>query len=64
MADSMGAAGTGGSGGTNGEGATQPQRGVYWKRNDSMRLVHLLIDPELKVKHFLLLGYGTCACWN
>jgi len=21
---------------------------VYWKRNDSMRLVHLLIDPELK----------------
>ncbi len=25
-------------------------RGVYWKRNDSMRLVHLLIDPELKAR--------------
>jgi len=23
---------------------------VYWKRNDSMRLVHLLIDPELKAR--------------
>jgi len=23
-------------------------RGVYWKRPDSMRLVHLLIDPELR----------------
>ena len=23
---------------------------MYWKRNDSMRLVHLLIDPELKAR--------------
>jgi len=29
-------------------GGSQQQRGVYWKRNDSMRLVHLLIDPELR----------------
>ena len=35
------ASGPGDSGGT---------RGVYWKRNDSMRLVHLLIDPELKAR--------------
>ena len=35
-----------GPGGSGGGGAQQ--RGVYWKRNDSMRLVHLLIDPELK----------------
>ncbi|EKX48939.1 hypothetical protein GUITHDRAFT_162356 [Guillardia theta CCMP2712] len=40
---SWNADGPGGSGG----GSAQ-QRGVYWKRNDSMRLVHLLIDPELK----------------
>eukprot|EP00288_Rhodomonas_lens_P016063 CAMPEP_0177715232 /NCGR_PEP_ID=MMETSP0484_2-20121128/13883_1 /TAXON_ID=354590 /ORGANISM="Rhodomonas lens, Strain RHODO" /LENGTH=327 /DNA_ID=CAMNT_0019227215 /DNA_START=43 /DNA_END=1026 /DNA_ORIENTATION=+ len=29
-------------------GASAQQRGVYWKRNDSMRLVHLLIDTELR----------------
>ena len=42
-----GAAGGGGSS-NNGANDSSAQRGVYWKRNDSMRLVHLLIDPELK----------------
>jgi hypothetical protein len=38
-----------GNGGGNGTpNSAQPQRGSYWKRNDSMRLVHLLIDAELK----------------
>ena len=37
-------AGAGDGGGT---------RGVYWKRNDSMRLVHLLIDRDLKARLFL-----------
>ena len=26
----------------------ESERGSYWKRNDSMRLVHLLVDPDLK----------------
>ena len=42
-----GAAG-GGSSSNSGANDSSAQRGVYWKRNDSMRLVHLLIDPELK----------------
>lgn len=42
-----GAAG-GSSSSNSGANDISAQRGVYWKRNDSMRLVHLLIDPELK----------------
>ena len=33
-----------------GDGSTTPARGVYWKRNDTMRLVHVLVDPVLKVR--------------
>jgi hypothetical protein len=37
-----------GNGGNGTPNSGQPQRGSYWKRNDSMRLVHLLIDTDLK----------------
>ena len=32
-----------------GDSSAQQTRGSYWKRGDSMRLIHLLTDPELKV---------------
>ena len=41
--------GSGASGAAAAAQQQREQRGVYWKRNDSMRLVHLLIDPDLKV---------------
>ena len=37
----------GGGGGVSGSDAAAP-RGSYWKRSDSMRLVHLLVEPDLK----------------
>ena len=52
-------AGPGDSGGT---------RGVYWKRNDSMRLVHLLIDRELKALALFPWGprafFAFCGAWR
>ena len=42
-----GGGGSGGGGGGSSSDATAP-RGSYWKRSDSMRLVHVLVEADLK----------------